>query len=739
MIKQFDKTLASELVKNGHLQQADADQHLKACQSGALDLRAYLIQNKIVTENLILEALAAAFQMTIIDLKTEKIDPAVVEKVPVRIAGHYKIMPVKIENRNLILASTLPIDLNVQDELRGHLGFEPQIVLAKEVDIQNAYGKYYGLAAGTIDRLTKDTSQKPQKATESDHWVEDLDTGSEEDASVSQLVNLILLEAHKKRATDIHIEPYRDSVRVRYRIDGVLVDSNAPPTFRQFLSSITSRIKLMANLSIVEKRVPQDGSASVKTKGHKLDLRLSTIPTPHGESLVIRILPQDVQLLGLSKLGLGEANLKFFRALIRKPHGIILVTGPTGSGKTTTLYSALNEINTPERKIITLEDPLEYEMKGITQIHVNPKVNLTFAAGLRAILRHDPDIIMVGEIRDLETAEIAIRTALTGHLVFSTLHTNDAASGITRLVEMGVEPFLVASSVEAFIAQRLVRNICPYCREEVKTPLLELREEMVEAIGLESTSHAKIYQGKGCEECNGTGFRSRSAIYEVMRIDEDIRSSIINKERADRIKAIAMQKGMETLRMDGWKKVLDGITTPMEIMNVSAKDDYSLLDKQSRANKGAASSALAAPKSITIREEILKNKDDYNSRVYPRLNAKVEVRYQVLKPDAKEASRFDSDGVMHSSLTQDISAGGLRFVTKDPLPLGTILDLKIQYSKSERSIDCLAKVCRIEQDSVTSMYGLIIYYLDIPSADRAKLDRLVRANLVKFKQKSDNP
>ena len=378
-------------------------------------------------------------------------------------------------------------------------------------------------------------------------------------------------------------------------------------------------------------------------------------------------------------------------------------------------------------------------MKGITQIHVNPKVNLTFAAGLRAILRHDPDIIMVGEIRDLETAEIAIRTALTGHLVFSTLHTNDAASGVTRLVEMGVEPFLVASSVEAFIAQRLVRNICPYCREEVKTPLLELREEMVEALGLESTSHAKIYQGKGCEECNGTGFRSRSAVYELLRIDEDIRMAIINKERADRIKAIAMQKGMETLRMDGWKKILDGITTPMEIMNVSAKDDYSFLDKQSRAVKVSSSSAPAVPKTVTIREEILRNKDDYNSRVYPRLNAKVEVRYQLLNPNPKEPGRFDSDGVMHSSLTQDISAGGLRFVAKDPLPLGTILDLKIQYSKSERSIDCLAKVCRIEQDSVTSMYSLIVYYLDIPSADRAKLDRLVRANLVKFQQKNDNP
>ena len=337
--------------------------------------------------------------------------------------------------------------------------------------------KYYGLASDTIDRiLTKDPNKRNADGNQ-ETWVEDIEKKSE-DPSVAKLVNQIILEAYQKRATDIHIEPYRDKMRLRYRIDGILMDANLPPEARHFLLPMVSRIKIMSNLSITEKRLPQDGSTVVRTKDQDLDLRISTMPALRGESMVIRILPTKSMRTRLEDLGLNEQNARKFRELIQSSHGIIFVTGPTGSGKTTTLYACLHELNRDDQKIITIEDPIEYEMDGITQIQISPKLNFSFAEGLRSILRHDPDIIMVGEVRDLDTAEIAIRTALTGHLVFSTLHTNDAASGITRLIDMGVEPYLVASSVEAFVAQRLIRLICPQCKEEDAQVPDTVRQEM---------------------------------------------------------------------------------------------------------------------------------------------------------------------------------------------------------------------------------------------------------------------
>lgn len=730
MVKQNDKLLVDELVKAGLLTDVKADQVLTGAQSSNEPFHAYLIHQGIVPERQVLEKLAVIHQLALVDLKTIAIEKAVIEKIPVRFTTYFKFMPIKIEGRILTVATANPLDIKFQDEIRVHLGLEPKVVLALESEITEALNKYYGLAADTLDRLSKDTKKSGGEESPA-AWVEDLEKNAN-DASVGKLVNEILFEAYKKRATDIHIEPYRSKVRVRYRIDGVLLDANIPPGVRPFLLSIISRIKLMANLSIVEKRLPQDGSAVVKTKEQDLDLRVSTIPTPRGESMVIRILPTNVTLLSLERLGLAERNLRIFRELIQKPHGIILVTGPTGSGKTTTLYACLNELNTPDRKIITLEDPLEYELEGITQIQVNSKVSLDFAAGLRSVLRHDPDIIMVGEIRDVETAEIAIRTALTGHLVFSTLHTNDAASGVTRLIEMGLEPFLVSSSIEAFIAQRLVRIICTHCKEEVTTGFDDVRQEIAATFKMDVKA-VKIYRGKGCDYCNRTGYFGRSAIYEILVMNDEIRAAVLAKERADVIKKLAMKNGMTTLRQDGWRQVLEGTTTVSEVMEIAVKDeefDVPVAVKKT-SSVATAQSVEHTPHALSrsVTPEMLKAKDDYNSRTYSRVEARVGIRYLVVEQEDDDITHLTTNGLEHSSITKDLSAGGVRFVTGYTLPLGTILDIKIHLEKGEKSIDCLAKICRVEEDSVSAMFNLAVYFLDISSADRVRIDNYCRAKL----------
>ncbi len=562
-----------------HATQIEIDRYTTEAKLAKENLHSYLTRYDILTDRQIMDSLAEFLQMETVDLKRMTIDRDVIERVPVKFASYYKFMPITIEDNAVTIATALPMDVRLQDELRVHLGFEPKVVLAVESDIFDALKKYYGLASDTIDRiLARDPQKRNNVESDRSQWVEDIEKKSE-DPSVAKLVNQIILEAYQKRATDIHLEPYRNKVRLRYRIDGVLVDANLPNEAKVFLLPIISRIKIMSNLSITEKRLPQDGSAIVRTKDQDLDLRVSTIPTPRGESMVIRILPTKTMLMSLEKLGFNHETAVKFRSLISRPHGIIFVTGPTGSGKTTTLYACLNEINTPGRKIITIEDPVEYEMEGITQIQVNLKVELDFAKGLRSVLRHDPDILMVGEVRDLETAEIANRTALTGHMVFSTLHTNDAASGVTRLVDMGIEPYLVASSVEAFVAQRLVRIICPSCKTEDTTPLKDIREEISKTLELRSPDGIKIFKGAGCDQCNGTGYYGRTAIYEIMEFNEAIRAAIIEKPRAEHIKRIAMHNGMKTLRQDGWRNVLEGITTPAEILNVTTKEQPAMISE----------------------------------------------------------------------------------------------------------------------------------------------------------------
>ncbi|MFA5060676.1 MAG: ATPase, T2SS/T4P/T4SS family [Candidatus Omnitrophota bacterium] len=737
MNRQTEKLLADALVKNKVLSSEDAQNALIQAQRVAESFEHYLLRLALVNKEQILIALSAALNLATVDLRNSVIEKSVIERIPVRFVWYYKFMPVKIENRVLTLAVNSPLDIKVQDELRVHLGLEPKMVLALEDDIIDAIKKYYGLAADTIDRiLSKDVVKRTAAASTSEKSVEDIEKKSE-DASVIKLVNQIILEAYQKRATDIHIEPYRDKVRFRYRIDGVLVDANLPSEVKHFLLPILSRIKIMANLSIVEKRLPQDGSAVVKTNEQTLDLRISTIPTPSGESMVIRILPTKVMLFSLEKLGLYLKNVQIFRELIKKPHGIIFVTGPTGSGKTTTLYACLNEINSAERKIITIEDPIEYEMENVTQIQVSPKVNLTFAAGLRSVLRHDPDIIMVGEVRDLETAEIAIRTALTGHLVFSTLHTNDAASGVTRLIEMGLESYLVSSSIEAFVAQRLVRVICPNCKEQAMSPFLEIKKEISEALRMPNIDQIRIYQGRGCDQCNHTGFYGRTGIHEILVMDDVIKAAVLEKPRADHIKQLAMTRGMVTLRQDGWRKVIEGVTTPSEVMNVTTKEDYSWMQKEVVPQNEKVKKeikTITAPMTAdvpvanrVVSKEVLATENQYGGRIYPRAATKVAIRYKVFQVEAKDdAFALKGDNVEHSTATKNLSAGGLLFIAAQPMSVESILEVKIQLDPKQPSIDCLAKVCRVEEDDQRNTFNIAVYYLDITSADRVKISEFVK-------------
>ncbi|MCX5693012.1 MAG: ATPase, T2SS/T4P/T4SS family [Candidatus Omnitrophica bacterium] len=499
-----------------------------------------------------------------LNLRNLKINSDIFEKVPARFARHYKIMPIKIEEDTLTVAIENPQDVNILDDISLFLGLKIIPVFADYSDISEAIKKHYGLGAETIDEIISagdiDKNLFTQKLE-----TENIDDMAQ-DASIIKFVNQMLVQAVKDNATDIHIEPHRDELGIRYRIDGILYDVPIPQDIAYFKSAIVSRIKIMANLDIAERRLPQDGRINIKIAGQAMDLRVSVLPTQFGESLDIRILINSM-LYSLHGLGLSLSNLEILEKLIKRPHGIIFVTGPTGSGKTTTLYACLSRINNKDRKIITIEDPIEYQLKGITQIQVNPKIGLNFAAGLRSMLRHDPDIMMVGEVRDFDTLEIAIRVALTGHLVFSTLHTNDAAGGITRLLDMGIEPYLCASSVECFIAQRLVRVICPDCKTRI-----EPNREILKEFDIEDMNNAKIYEGNGCESCKFTGYKGRTAIYEFLVMNNQIRDMVLKKAPSGQIKKKALRLGMHTLHMDGWKKITEGLTTISEVMRITQED-----------------------------------------------------------------------------------------------------------------------------------------------------------------------
>jgi general secretion pathway protein E len=478
-----------------------------------------------------------------------------------------KFVPVGLENNVLTLAMADPLDNATLDSVRQATGYQLKPMLGAESEIMDVLEKFYGSAASTLGRIIEGIDEgNIENLSDEIEDIEQLkDLASE--APVIRLVNLLISKAIESRASDIHIEPFEKDLKVRYRIDGILHDVESPP--KKLKAALISRVKIMSKLNIAERRLPQDGRIKLKVLGKDIDLRVSTLPTLYGESVVMRILDKsNTSLYDILRLGLPEDSLREFESLIRRPHGIFLVTGPTGSGKTTTLYSALSAINLPDKKIITIEDPIEYQIDGVNQIHVNAQIGLTFAAGLRHIVRQDPDVIMIGEIRDLETAEIAIRAALTGHLVFSTLHTNDAPSAITRLIDMGAQDYLIASSLLGVLAQRLVRVVCPSCKTEV-FPVPEMLDEIGFRRGDRRDGPDRFYEGRGCENCSHTGFVGRVGIYELMEVNDDIRKLAIGKADSNQIRKKATENGMRSLRDDGWLKVRQGVTGIAEVLRVT--------------------------------------------------------------------------------------------------------------------------------------------------------------------------
>lgn len=491
---------------------------------------------------------------------------------PIKLIHRHDVFPLERGDGWLKLAVCNPFDFAAMDSVASTLGVEVRPALASSETVQRLIKRHLGVGAETIDGLIAIQRQQSGDV----EMLEDIDAEGLEDAeeaqqaSVVRLVNEILSEAVEARASDIHVESQESGLKLRYRIDGVLQKQPTPAEMNHFRAAIISRLKIMAKMNIAEKRVPQDGRIKLRVAGREIDVRVSIIPMLHGEGVVMRVLDKSNLKFSLRGIGMSEAVYRRFQSLIRLPHGIVLVTGPTGSGKTTTLYSALSEIQSEDIKIITTEDPIEYQLEGINQIQVHTKVGLSFAACLRAILRHDPDVVLVGEIRDLETAENATQASLTGHMVFSTLHTNDSASAFMRLCDMGVEPFLVASTVEGVLAQRLVRVLCEECKEPYRVPWDELPADF--PLDSKLDPDFTLYRPAGCEACRHTGFRGRMGIYELLVANEEIRQLATEHGSSDIIKQAAMKGGMETLRMDGWEKVLSGITTVDEVLRVTKAD-----------------------------------------------------------------------------------------------------------------------------------------------------------------------
>lgn len=558
------KSLGRLLLDRGLITETRLEQALDEQRYTGKLLGRTLVELGFVKEEDILKTLGVQAGIEFVDLSKTNIPHDVLQKISPTIVKIYRIMPVAFEGDTLTIAMSDPLNVNVSDDLRFMLGFNIKGVIALEGDITEAIRKHYGESGESINELLGEIEKTvPIVQIEEEEDVTDVVVLQElaSQPPVVKLLNLILLQAVKDRASDIHFEPFEDKYMVRYRVDGILYDITNPP--RNLALAVSSRIKVMSNLDIAERRLPQDGRIMISVEGKNIDLRVSTLPTVFGESVVMRVLDKDVVSLSLDQVGMSEEIKREVRRIIEKPNGIILATGPTGCGKTTTLYSCLREINKIDYKIITTEDPVEYDIPGIIQVSIKPKITLNFATCLRHILRQDPDIIMVGEIRDTETAQIAIQASLTGHLVMSTLHTNDAPGSITRLVNMGVEPFLIVSTLEAVIAQRLIRVICKNCRERYYPD-----QKMLEEINLtkEELKDMVFYRGKGCSQCNKNGYKGRTGIYELLTVTENVKPLIMEKAQTSVLREAARKAGMTTLREDGLKKVREGITTIEEIV-----------------------------------------------------------------------------------------------------------------------------------------------------------------------------
>jgi general secretion pathway protein E/type IV pilus assembly protein PilB len=553
-------------------------------QLSSLDATA-LAKLNLSSEEEILRWLAAEYGLGYTTLEDVEPDRQLLSLFPARILLKEELLPLQRTDGSVEVATSRLFATQGFDALKTLTGLNLKPILASTEAIQREIKKRLGVGADTIGTLDE---EKSIQVVDENAENTDLDSGEEDEASIIRFVNQVLKDAIELRASDIHLEPFEDEFKIRYRIDGELQDTAVPPQLKQFQPAIVSRIKILSHLNIAEKRLPQDGRIKVRIDQAEVDIRVSIIPMLHGEAVVMRLLRQNSTLRGLGEIGMNTRELEHFQHVLGLPHGIILVTGPTGSGKTSTLYTALNEINDSVRKIITVEDPVEYQLKGVNQIQVNEKSGLTFARGLRSILRHDPDVILIGEIRDAETAQIAVQASLTGHLVFSTLHTNDAPGALTRLVDMGVEPYLVASSLEAVLAQRLVRVLCPHCKQPDNS---ERAQAFKVKLGI--PAEKTIFKSVGCRECRNTGFFGRHAIFEWMDTDEEIRQLILKSASTDQIRAAARKAGMRTLAEDGWRLVAAGVTTVEEVLSVTTAKEVESATKN-QTGVSAASIAVAA-------------------------------------------------------------------------------------------------------------------------------------------------
>ena len=539
----------------------------RARLNGANNVVDVLIRDGVVSESDVSRSLAAQAHMDWIDISAMLIPPEVIKQIRAEDARRFKVIPIAFGETGLVVAVSDPLDIATIDSLSFLLQREIELVCSSPEKIREALIKYYGTADQAADVLQERLGEDIDLGLEIAEGAE-AEAADEADAPIIRMVSMLLIEAHRARASDIHLEPLDKKFRVRFRIDGVLQEMQAPP--KRLQSAIISRLKIMTgSMSIAEKRLPQDGRIQVKIKRKPIDLRVSTIPTNHGESVVMRVLDKSSLMLGLPELGFFSDDQETFERLIKLPDGILLVTGPTGSGKTSTLYACLNYINKPDRKIITVEEPIEYQMNGINQVQVNPEIGMTFPAALRSMLRQAPNIIMIGEIRDIETASIAINASLTGHLVFSTLHTNDAPSAVARLIDIGVQPFLVASSVRAIMAQRLVRRLCAHCKKPAELSETELRALRIEPGQLQE---AQVMKAAGCEQCRQTGYKGRMGIFEIFIIDDEVRHMINKRSPTMLLRQRARELGMRTLREDGVRKILAGLTSAEEVISITIGD-----------------------------------------------------------------------------------------------------------------------------------------------------------------------
>ncbi|MFT5527193.1 MAG: type II secretion system protein E [Pirellulaceae bacterium] len=564
------------LLKRGLLNPRQLDQTRAACEDGT-PLVDRAVELGFVTEEEALRAVGDEVGLDYVDLTETDVDLSLLDDFPQKLIYRENLFPIQRVNGHLLVATSNPFDLYPLDEAGAATGQHVVPVLASRVQISKLIKKHLGVGGETVDGLIaqSDDDEAVQLLSEIETDGSELSEMAQE-ASVVRLVNEILLEAIESRASDVHIESQAGGLDIRYRIDGLLHPQPVPPEIHRFEAAMVSRLKIMARLNIAEKRLPQDGRIKLRVAGRDIDVRVSVIPMIHGEGIVMRILDKGSMKFDLKNLGMEPETYKPFRDIIDLPHGIVLVTGPTGSGKTTTLYSSLLEIRSPTNKIITTEDPVEYQLDGINQIQVHNKIGFTFSHSLRSILRHDPDVILIGEVRDLETAENAIQASLTGHLVFSTLHTNDAASSFTRMVDMGVEPYLVASTVEAVMAQRLVRRLCKECKQPYTA------DDLPQDFPFEQQNGTPIYQPIGCRTCRQVGYIGRLGIYELLLASEEIRQLAHDRASSWEVKKSAVRNGMQSLRQDGWKKVLNGHSTVEEILRVTKGDRELTLEDHNR-------------------------------------------------------------------------------------------------------------------------------------------------------------